>query len=233
MTEKILGILGGMGPEATSYFFHQLIKATPVKKDGDHIKTIIFNNPQIPDRTEAILGRGESPVEVMAKSARILEQVEVSTIFMPCFTAHYFFDEVQAQIHTPMTNLLKIIHHYIEEHHKDVKTVGILCTDGTIKSKIFEKELEHYNIIYPQQDIQASCVVEAIYGEKGIKAGYTEGEPAERLTKAAQHLKAQGAQLVIMGCTEIPLAFKDESIDVPVINSMKIAAQYFVKQFKG
>ena len=233
MTEKILGILGGMGPEATSYFFHQLIKATPVKKDEDHIKTIIYSNPQIPDRTEAILGRGESPAEAMVKSANILAQAGVSTVFMPCFTAHYFFDEVQAQVNTPMTSLLKIIHHYIDEHYKDIKTVGILCTDGTVKSKIFENELDNYDVIYPKEDIQASCVVKAIYGEKGIKAGYTEGEPTELLAKAAQHLKDQGAQLLIMGCTEIPLAFKEESIDIPVVNSMKIAAQHFVKQFKG
>lgn len=231
--ERILGILGGMGPEATSYFFHQLIKATPAKKDEDHIKTIIFNNPQIPDRTEAILRGGESPVEAMVKSAKVLEAADVSMIFMPCFTAHYFFDEVQTQIHTPMVSLLKIIRQYIEAYHKGVKTVGILCTEGTIKSRIFEAEFAQYNVIYPQQEIQTSCVVEAIYGKKGIKAGYIEGEPARLLTKAAHHLKEQGAQLVIMGCTEIPLAFREESIDIPAINSIRIAAQYFVREFKG
>ncbi|MEW9124405.1 MAG: amino acid racemase [Thermotaleaceae bacterium] len=233
MAEKILGVLGGMGPEATAYFFQQLIKATPVKSDADHIKTILLSYPQIPDRTQAILGKGESPVEEMVKAARILEQAGVTTIFMPCFTAHYFIETIQARIQTPMANLIKIIYDHIKTEYEGTKKIGILCTNGTKESKIFDKEMQDSLVLYPDDEIQEKWVMQAIYGEQGIKAGYTDGKPTVLLKDAAKHLQEKGADLIVMGCTEIPLALSEDAVLIPTLNSMKIAARHFVKGFKG
>ncbi|MBB6218225.1 aspartate racemase [Anaerosolibacter carboniphilus] len=228
MTDYTLGVLGGMGPEATAYFFQHLIKATPAQKDSDHIKTIIYSNPQIPDRTQAILGKGISPVEEMKKTARTLEKLGVNGIFIPCVTAHYFLEEVQQNIRIPILSLPEIVHQYLKVQHKDKERVGILCTTGTKNSGILDRTLDSFQLIYPDEYHQEKYVMEAVYGTMGIKAGYVSGEPSERLKKAAYHLKENGAQVIIMGCTEIPLAFQEDSIDIPVINIMKIAAEHIV-----
>jgi aspartate racemase len=229
MTDYTLGVLGGMGPEATSYFFQYLIKATPAKKDAEHIKTIIYSNPQIPDRTQAILGKGTSPVEEMTKTAQALEKLGVNGIFIPCVTAHYFLEEVQHNIGVPILSLPKIVDQYLHAKHKDKERVGALCTTGTRNSGIFDRALSSFQLIYPDEYYQDNYVMEAVYGTKGIKAGYISGEPSERLTKAAYHLKENGAEVIVMGCTEIPLAFEEDSIDIPVINIMKVAAEHIVE----
>ncbi|KXG74423.1 cysteate racemase [Thermotalea metallivorans] len=232
MKDYILGVLGGMGPEATSYFFQQLIKATPAQKDADHIKTIIYNNPQIPDRTQAIVGKGITPANEMIQTALALEKIGVNEIFIPCITAHFFVQEVQQYIHTPILNLLKILQQYLKINHQDVVKVGILCTTGTKNSQIFDRELETYHLIYPDDFYQENYVMEAVYGEKGIKAGFTTGIPSEKLAEAAKHLKEKGAEIIMMGCTEIPLAFREDMIDIPVMNALKIAAEYIVERVK-
>ncbi len=230
MTDYVLGILGGMGPEATAYFFQRLLKATPAQKDADHIKTIVYSNPHIPDRTQAILGTGKSPAVEMIKTALELEKVGANGIFIPCVTAHYFVEEVQNNIHVPIWDLLKILHMYLKTHHSDIKKVGILCTTGTRRSKIFDREIDTFQLVYPNEAVQEAEVMEAIYGERGIKAGCTTGEASQRLTQAALHLKEKGAQVIVMGCTEIPLAFQEDSIDIPAINIMKIAAEHIIER---
>lgn len=88
---KVIGILGGMGPEATAELFLRIIKATPAQRDQDHLRVIVDNNPKIPDRTAAILGEGQSPLPEMVRTARNLERAGVDFIVMPCNTAHYYY----------------------------------------------------------------------------------------------------------------------------------------------
>ena len=95
MKEKIIGILGGMGPEATADLFYKIIKLTPAKKDQEHLRIIIDNNPKIPDRTKAILYKGENPLPELIKTAQNLEKAGANFIIMPCNTAHYYHHEIQ------------------------------------------------------------------------------------------------------------------------------------------
>ena len=233
MQDVLLGILGGMGPEATSYFFQQLTKATPAKKDSEHIKTIIFSNPQIPDRTQAILYEGISPVKEMVKTARVLEDAGASMIFIPCFTAHHYYEEVQKLVNIPILNLLTIIKEHIEKNYNGIERIGILCTSGTKASKIFDKAFDQYEVLYSDEVIQEEKIMKAIYGEEGIKAGFTEGTPNELLIVAAKHLKDRGADIIVMGCTEIPLALGEDALDIPILNPMKLAAISIVRKIKG
>lgn len=231
MTE-ILGILGGMGAEATSYFFQQIIKATPAKNDRDHIPTLIYSNSEIPDRTACILGKGESPVPEMVKAAKVLEQGGASMLFMPCFTAHNFVEAVQQEVNVPIVNLLHVLKEYIQTEYPDVTKIGLLCTTGTNQSRLFDKAFTEYEILHTDDEVQEKMVMEAIYGKGGIKAGITEGEPSHLMEDAGRTLIAQGAQILIMGCTEIPLALKEDALEVPILNPMKITAQYIVKRMK-
>ena len=108
MGEKIIGILGGMGPEATADLFYRIIRSTPVKRDQDHPRTIIYSNSKVPDRTAAILGKGPSPLPEMTMAATKLEKTGADFIVIPCNTAHYFIEELRKEIDIPILDMIEL-----------------------------------------------------------------------------------------------------------------------------
>ncbi len=221
-----IGILGGMGPEATSYLYNKIIKSTPVKKDQDHVPIVIFNNPKIPDRTEAILYGGVSPVSELIKTAHKLENAGAEFIVMPCNTSHYFIDEVSSAIGIPMVNMISEILKFISEKYSDVKKIGLLATSGTVKSRIYHDLFEKSGIevLDLSEFEQEVLVMDSIYGDNGIKAGRKEDASSKLLT-AVNSFKNNGAELIIMGCTEIPLVLGQKLTDAVLIDPMKIIAE--------
>jgi aspartate racemase len=229
--EKVLGIIGGMGPEASAQFYMKLIKATPVRRDQDHFRIIIDSNPKIPDRTRAILGLGESPVPMIIETAKNLEKMGVDIACIPCITSHYFYEEIQAGTTMPIMNVLEELNTYIEKNYPGVRNIGVLATTGTRNTQIFNKYLKDFNIIYPDDQIQEDAVMKAIYGEgTGIKSGVTTGEPVELLEHAGEHVIAKGAELVILGCTEIGLVLSRHSLTKPSIDPMDVVAEAMVRK---
>jgi aspartate racemase len=230
MNDKVIGIIGGMGPEATASFYMKIVKRTKVKKDQEHFRVIIDSNAKIPDRTEAILGMGESPVEAMVATAKNLERLGVDVGCIPCMTAHYFIEDIQVHISYPILNAFIEVRKYIAARYPEVKNIGILATSGTIKMKLFEKYLEGIHILYPNACSQKEKVMEAIYGDEGIKSGNLEGVPLELLKEAGQELMESGAELLILGCTEIGLALKQNHLPIPLIDPMEVMANVLVKR---
>lgn len=228
MNDKIIGIIGGMGPEATANFYLKIIKATKAKRDQDHFRVIIDSNCKIPDRTEAILNNGESPVNALIESGKILESSNVDVAVIPCITAHYFIDEVQKHLSYPILNALEEVRKYIINNYPKVSKIGVLATSGTIKTGLFEKYLGNLDIIYPLPNTQTQKVMEAIYGEKGIKSGNID-EPLELLKEASNELIENGAEVLILGCTEIPLALKQHHVSKPLIDPMEVLANVVTK----
>jgi aspartate racemase len=228
MNDKIIGIIGGMGPEATADFYSKIIKATKVTKDQEHFRVIIDSNPKIPDRTLAIIGEGESPVDEMIKTAKNLELANVEVACIPCITAHYFIDEIQSQVNFKILNALDVLNDYIKKNHKDAKKIGVLSTTGTMKAGMFHKYLPDYEILYPNSKDQAEKVMEAIYGKNGIKCGNYGEEPISLLVEAANGLISAGADLIVSGCTEISIVLKPERINRPLIDTMEVLAQKLV-----
>lgn len=228
MNDKIIGIIGGMGPEATAEMFRHIISLTDVTKDQDHFRVVIDSNPKIPDRTKAILNNGKSPVGDIIKTGQNLEKLTPDIMCIPCITSHYFFDKIQQKIKVPILNLLENLNRYIEDKFSNEITIGVLCTSGTKQTKIFDKYLKSKQIVYPTQTIQQMCVMEAIYGEKGIKKGYKSDENKALLVDASNHLMAQGADVIVSGCTEIALVLKNGDVHRPILDPMKIAAHALV-----
>ncbi|WAM34196.1 cysteate racemase [Caldicellulosiruptor morganii] len=233
MNDKIIGIIGGMGPEATADLFMKIIQKTKVEKDQDHFRIIIDNNPKIPDRTKAILYGGESPVEELIKTAKNLEKAGVDVACIPCMTSHYFIQEIQKSVSYPIINAFEVVRKHIIKHYPNVKKIGVLATTGTVKMGMYEKYLEFAKVIYPSSTIQEEKVMEAIYGEKGIKRGVKNEIPLNLLRDAAKHLISQGAELIILGCTEIGLVLKQEHVEVPVIDPMDVLADELIKYHPG
>ncbi len=222
MNDKVIGIIGGMGPQATADFYMNLIKKTNAKRDQDHFRVIIDSNVKIPDRTEAILHNGESPVKAMVETAKNLEMLGVDVGCIPCMTAHYFIKDIEREVSYPIINAFVEVKKHICEFYPKIKNIGVLATTGTIKTGLFEKYLINANVIYPKDATQKEKVMEAIYGSEGIKSGVTEGKPVQLLEEAANELIDKGAELIILGCTEIGLVLKHEYMGIPLIDPMEI-----------
>jgi aspartate racemase len=224
--KKTIGILGGMGPEATAYFYELIIKHTGAEKDQEHIKVVIFSNPEIPPRTDAILGIGPSPTPLLVEGFRRLHDAGADFTVMPCVTAHHFIPEVRQQIDIPLISLLDESVKWAKEEIPEIRKAGLVASTGTIESRLFHNAFGQAGIevLTPEAEEQEQ-VVEAIFGEKGIKAGFTSGSPKEILVSTARVLVARGADAIIAGCTEVPLVLKDMDIPVPLIEPLRIAAQ--------
>ncbi|MFZ7130900.1 MAG: aspartate/glutamate racemase family protein [Eubacteriales bacterium] len=229
MNDKIIGIIGGMGPEATAAFYIKIIKATKAKKDQDHFRVIIDSNPKIPDRTKAILGEGENPVEAIVQAGKNLEKLHADIACMPCITSHYFIKEIQQQLSIPVLNALEELNKFVIRQYKSVNTIGVLATSGTIETNLFNQSLPNFNVIYPTVDSQQTLVMEAIYGEKGIKRGNTGNIPLKLLITACEELIEKGAQVIISGCTEISIVLKPHHIGKPIIDPMDVMAEVVVR----
>lgn len=233
--QKKLGILGGMGPEATILMFQKIVSLTPAEKDQDHLEIFIHNNTKIPDRTDAILHGGASPLESLCHSAELLSRIGADVIIIPCMTSHFYIDQILEKIHIPIINAVEESVLFIRNIYPDVKNVGILSSTGTMKSGLFQKELskESMTPIVLSMDLQDALVMDSIYGKKGIKAGYKDDNVKEKLIKATKSLISQGAECIIAGCTEIPLALKKEDIFLPLIDPMDVLAKKAIEECMG
>ena len=234
MKEKIIGILGGMGPAATLDVFHRILQLTSVKEDQEHIHIIIDNNPKIPDRTQAIFGKGESPVPALKESGKMLERAKVDFIIIPCNTAHFFYDELKKHLRIPIVHMIREVAKKIHKEYPDIRKAGLLSTRGTIKAGLYQKELTALGIEVIKPDERAQNMVsEAIYGTEGIKCGYLKGKSKKLIYNAIDNLVNNGAEVIIGGCTEIPLVVDSETVPIPFINSNQVLAESAVRIAKG
>jgi aspartate racemase len=223
---KTIGVLGGMGPEATAYFFSLIIKATAAARDQDHVPVLIYSLPQIPERTPAILGKGPSPVPLLRKGIRTLARAGAEFIVIPCVSAHAFMAEVRRTSPVPILSLVEEALVGTKRLKPSPKGVGLLASTGSVQSGLFAKPFAAAGIevLAPTEKEQAR-VMDAIFGRRGVKAGFTDGRPREAVLDIAGRLIRRGADAIIAGCTEIPLVLRDEDIPVPLIEPMRIAAR--------
>lgn len=204
-----LGIVGGVGPAATVDFMAKVVASTPAGKDQDHIKLVVEQNPQIPDRTANLLHDETDPTLALYATCKRLESAGANAIAIPCNTAHAFVERIQAHLRVPIVNMLSETVAHIRDRYGEGVTIGLLATSGTLASQVYHQAAGRLGLqlIAPGHDYQA-LVMEAIYGERGIKAGFTEGICREQLLVAAEHLCDLGAEVLILGCTELPLVLQ-------------------------
>src|SRR5208283_4959149 len=137
--EKVIGVLGGMGPEATLYFYRELIVQTAARTDREHLRVIIDSNPKVPDRNEAILHGGESPVPALAAGAAALEHAGADFIVIPCISAHLFLENLRERTNLPVFSIFDIVAEHIAENHPGVNMLGLLGTTGTVQGGLFQE----------------------------------------------------------------------------------------------
>ena len=227
---KTLGIIGGMGPAATLDLFNKILKATPAKRDQDHVHIIIDNFPQIPDRTAFLLGKGENPLPYILKSVRTLEKAGVDVLCMPCNTAHYFVEDIRKATPLPFISIIESTLNEIRSRFKNSKNIGLLATDGTIIGRVYHDifEVAGEKIITPLEEEQHE-VMKIVYS---IKAGKME-ENVQTFEEIIEHMKFLGSELVILGCTELPILLKYFEPSLPVIDATSCLAKEIVNFATG
>ena len=212
MIKKTIGIIGGMGPLATADLFEKIILHTKASRDQDHLRVLIDSNTNIPDRTAAILQVGADPVPELTASARALAQQGAALLLMPCNTAHYFYDAVQSSVSIPVLHMIRLTAQTLQE--RGVRTAGLLATDGTVQTGIYQRCFEGAGIRLLTPDAAGQQAVMALIYQ-GVKAGNPAHDTAPARA-AMESLLCQGAETLILGCTELPLAVKLYNIDLPV-----------------
>lgn len=226
---KILGVIGGMGPQATQSFYQDIINNTVAEKDQDHIDMVIINHASMPDRTGAILSRDTKNVfQKLLEDAKKLNTFGVDYIAMPCNTSHYFIDKLKLETGFNFVDM-------IEETAKAIKSkglskVGLMATDGTITSNIYKTKMEQFGIevIYPSEIMQKK-VMEIIYDQ--IKAGK---EPSvESFAAISNELENLGAKIIILGCTELSYYAQINKLGELYIDAQKVLVRKSIELCGG
>lgn len=200
---KRIGIIGGMGPQATIRLFQRILDFTYAAKDQDHFRIFIDNNPQIPDRTSAILHKGESPVNALIRSAKILEKAGADFVIIPCNNSHFYLKEIQRRINIPVLSMLEVTARFISERYEIVRRIGLLATRGTYLSRIYPKAFRPYGIrIVVPYKCEQDILMNIIYG---IKGGESPAKFTECINNISSNLAKRGAELIVKGCTELSL----------------------------
>lgn len=216
-----LGVIGGLGPMATVYYLELVVSMTDVRRDQDHPEIVLMDIPTIPDRTAFILGKSEEdPVVPMIRAGVQLKQMGATILTTPCVTAHYFHEELQRGIGLPVIHVIRETAGLLRQ--SGISKVGLMATDGTVRSGIFQKELERegVSVVLPAEEDQKG-VMSLIYDQ--VKAG----RPAdmELFASIRDRLREQGAQVVILGCTELSLLKKQVDLGRGILDVLDVLAK--------
>lgn len=222
---KTIGILGGMGPEATVRLFHLIVSNTKAAKDADHLPLLVVNDPQIPDRSTFIRGEGESPVPALEKGLIRLEKMGADFIAIPCNTAHAFLDQINDCVSIPVLNMVAETADYALNETGGIRRFGLLATTGTYAANLYTNAFERNGLKIVTPDYQfMKKTMDAIYGVRGIKAGYKK-EPLSAIMETIAHLTGKGVEAIVSGCTEISLVIEQEMIAIPLLDPLLILAR--------
>lgn len=228
-SDKTVGIIGGMGPEATAELMRQIIRATPAEDDCDHVRMIVDNDPEIPSRIKAIIeGGGEDPGPYLADMGKRLEQWGADFLAMPCNTAHYYYDVIQQAVAIPLLNMIELTADRISNETPEIKRLGVLASPAVFTTGILDRAFKRREIelLAPGKDEQEEVLV-AI---KRIKAGDCGEKVAGTLSVVCRKLVEKGAEALLIACTELSIIGDDLSAPVRHYDSCRILADDIVQK---
>ena len=216
-----LGVLGGMGPQATQTFYQFVLDRTDAIRDQEHLPALILSDTQIPDRTPAILsGRTEELFRRLLDDAKLLERCGCTVIAIPCNTSHYFVDRLQGEIGVPILHMIRETAAVLAAQGK--KRPGVLATDGTIRTGLYQKEFSALGMeaAAPDPDTQ-KLVMSIIYDE--IKQG--EKGSREKFAKIDKAIRGAGCDCAVLACTELSVFATWHSLPPFYIDAMMVLAE--------
>ena len=227
-SKKIVGIVGGMGPECAADLLHRITELTVVRREQDHLHVVLDSNPEIPDRTRAILDGGESPLPELLRSVARLETAGAELIGIACNTAHYWYDQIRSAAKVPILNMVELAVEEAARRARPGEAVGLLATTGTVRTGLYEKALAGAGrrTLVPD-DVDQARLMECIYGERGIKMGHAD-ENRSAIEEIWSRLSERGAAVAIAGCTEVMLPFRREC-SLPLVDPIAVLAGRLVE----
>ncbi|WZL73045.1 amino acid racemase [Clostridiaceae bacterium 35-E11] len=224
--QKTLGIIGGMGPLATADLFKKIVLLTDAKRDQEHLHILIDNNTAIPDRTAYILGSGEKPTKYLIDSAKKLENMGAEYLIMPCNTAHYFYEEIVKEINIPFLNMIEETARFIKYNFSTMHKVGLLATDGTCISGIYDQYFNKFNIPLMKPDkVKQPYIMDLIYDIKSGKRDIS----LDRFYQTLEDLKQAGVEIFILGCTELSSAHEIYQFEGNFADPLEIIAKSAIR----
>ena len=223
--KNLLGIIGGLGPMSSAYFYELITTHTLAQKDQEHIDIILSSRASTPDRTDYILGLSDkNPLDYMIADAKALEKYGATAIVIPCNTAHYFIKQVRASVNVPVPSI--ITETALQIKKCNFKKPAILATEGTIKSKSYQNEFDSLGLDYMVPDAETqSELMHMIYGQ--VKKGYIPSPSS--LYKVTEGMFRQGCDCAILGCTELSLIGKNIENNMVFIDSLTVLAKVSIE----
>ena len=224
---RTIGVVGGMGPWATLDFFEKVLRATPVRRDQEHLRLIIDNNPKIPDRGPAILGDGEDPTPALVATARNVEAAGADLIVIPCNTAHYFFQAIQAAVRVPVVHIMQEVAGAASRRFPRIGRVGLLATRATVATGLYQDAFRPLGaaVVVPDQSGQ-EVIDRLIYA---IKAQGVDDALRSAGVAVGRGLNRAGAEAIVLGCTELPLVLGEDTLGLPILDSNLTLAEVAVR----
>jgi len=226
---KRLGILGGMGPAASAEYITRLIQQTPATCDQEHIPFVLWSNPQIPDRSTSLRNEDDRPLPFLLQGVQVLKAVGCDLVVIPCNTAHFWYDEM-VKLKVPIVHIVDSVADALRDVGVNGGTIGVMGTQATVELGLYQYKLnkQGWNCIVPDRSEMDFFVQPAI---DLIKSGQLD-QAHDMFMPVVDSLILRGARAVVLGCTEIPLAVREESRNnVPLINSIDSLVKAAIKEF--
>ena len=222
---KTLGIIGGLGPMATAYLLQLIVEMTDAKTDQEHLDVIVFDRPNVPDRTAHILDPAKpSPLPSMTATAKTLEGLGAGCLCAPCVTSHFFYRELADSVSVPFLNMVEETAKELKEAGK--KHPGILATTGTVSTGLFQNAFQEQGLTAVLPDEQGQgLVMSLIYDD--IKAG----KPAdpEKFREVSEMLHRAGCDCIVLGCTELSLIKKAAGLGTEYLDALEVLSKRAVE----
>jgi aspartate racemase len=230
--QRILGVLGGMGPLASAQFMVRLTLLTPAERDQDHVPAVLWSDPRIPNRSAARLAGGEDPLPALLRGLRGLEAAGAGAIAIPCNTAHGWFTEMQAATSLPILHIVDAAAAELARLGVEEGPIGVMGTAGTLAMRLYQDRLADrgYACMVPEPEEMARQVTPAI----GLVKANRVAEAYGPLAEVAAALVARGARAVVLGCTEIPLGIAaGPALPFPVADTIDALARVSIAWAQG
>jgi aspartate racemase len=234
MTDKVLGVLGGMGPLASAHFMLRLTLLTPASRDQDHIPTVLWSDPRVPDRNDAGKGTGEDPLPWLIRGINGLKRAGCGAIAIPCNTAHGWFQPMAAAAGVPILHIVDAAAADLRRIGIARGTIGLMGTTTTLAMRLYQQRLgaAGWDIIEPEPAQMDRLVTPAIASVKANRVV----DAYQPLAEVVNSLAARGASAVVLGCTEIPLGIQAgpaAALRVPLVDTIDALARAAINWARG
>jgi aspartate racemase len=231
---KVLGVLGGMGPLASAQFMLRLTLLTPASRDQDHIPSVLWSDPRVPDRSRGRGAGGDDPLPWLLRGIEGLKRAGCGAIAIPCNTAHGWYEPMRKAAGMPILHIVDAAATELRRCGIWPATIGVMGTQGTLDMRLYQDRLhsQGWDCIVPTNDEMATLVTPAIAEVKANRVA----DAYAPLAEVVNRLAARGAVAVVLGCTEIPLGIQagpQETLRVPVIDTIDALARAAIAWARG